>query len=397
MRGCLHVVASIAFVVGCGNGKPDGEGPPGPPGEQGPPGATGPAGPEGPIGPQGLSGPTGPAGATGPAGPAGAKGADGANGAPGPMGPQGPSGSPGSPGSTGPAGPAGPQGPTGAQGPRGLPGGGAGDTQVSFVGYTPQKFGGNLNGRTGAHQICGAAFSGSHFCTDWEIDQAAPPPATQTAWIDRGNSQQTTRFFRVGEATTDLNTCAGWTTSSPAPHPDGFNLGTGLVLTAIGEVKSSFVGSNDGGCEVTRPLACCIGGTSIQFRGFTSPHTGDLGGRSGAHAICQAAFSGSHFCSDWEADQSAIPAPVPASGTWIDRGQSQPSSRFHRVGEATTDLNTCAGWTSGDPAPHPDGFNLGTGLVFTAIGEVKSSFVGSNDGGCEIARPLACCDGTPPQ
>ena len=45
----------------------------------------------------------------------------------------------------------------------------------------------------------------------------------------------------------------------------------------------------------------------------------------------------------------------------------------------------------------PDGLNLGRGSIVTALGGIASSFVGSNDGGCEVARPVACCDGFPPQ
>jgi hypothetical protein len=178
--------------------------------------------------------------------------------------------------------------------------------------------------------------------------------------------------------------------------PDGVNLGTGLVFTSLGGFASSFVGSSDGGCENTRVLACCIGGTGVRFRGFTATSAGNLGGRSGARATCQATFAGSHFCTDWEIDQAAIHGPIPASGAWIDAGDSQPSSRRYHATYSTSDVGTCAGWTSSAATVKPDGVNLGTGLTLTPLGGTASSFVGSSDGGCEIARPIACCDGAPP-
>ncbi len=205
------------------------------------------------------------------------------------------------------------------------------------------------------------------------------------------------RLFRASYSTSSLNTCAGWTSSSPTVKPDGGNLGRGLVFTSLGGISTSFVANNDGGCENVRSLACCLGGTSVQFRGFTTPHTGDLAGRSGANAICHAAFSGSHFCTDWEVDQAAIPAPIPALGAWVDAGNHDPTNRLYRASYSTSSLNTCAGWTSSSATVKPDGGNLGRGLLITPLGGISNSFVANNDGGCENARPLACCDGIPPQ
>jgi hypothetical protein len=149
----------------------------------------------------------------------------------------------------------------------GGPGNGAGGSvtynggipPVTFAGYTPQTYGGNLGGRSGAHALCDAAFSGSHFCADWEVDQAYPPPVGASAWVDVGDSDSSTRYFRDTYSTTDLNTCAGWTSSSATVKPDGVNWGRGWTLTPLGGFKSSFVASNDTGCETPRPLACCDG------------------------------------------------------------------------------------------------------------------------------------------
>ncbi|MFT3764704.1 MAG: hypothetical protein QM820_04185 [Minicystis sp.] len=381
------------------------------------------AGPPGPAGATGPAGPTGPAGATGPQGPMGPTGPAGATGAQGPLGPQGPIGPTGA---TGPQGPAGatailtavpngdamcPYGGTqltagatvtyacnGAPGAGGSPTYNGGIPPVTFAGFTPQTYGGNLNGRSGAHAICDSAFPGSHFCADWEVDQSTPPPVAVSAWVDLGDTQTSTRYFRSPQSTSDTSTCAGWTSASPTVKPDGINTGTGKTLTPLGGFKSSFVATNDGGCGTARQLACCRGGTAVRFRGFTpATYGGNLNGRSGAHAICSAAFSGSHFCADWEVDQAAVPAPIPASGAWVDLGSTQTSSRYFRSPQSTSDTSTCAGWTSSSPTVKPDGINTGTGKTLAPLGGFKSSFVGTNDGGCEVVRPLACCDGYPPE
>jgi hypothetical protein len=288
----------------------------------------------------------------------------------------------------------------------GAPGGGGtatyngGIPPVTFAGYTPTTYTGNLNGRSGAHALCGVAFAGSHFCTDWEADQATPPPVTGSAWVDIGDSASNHRTFRQGYSTSDYDTCSGWTNAAANQMPGG-NLGTGLILTSLGGITNSFVGLNDGGCETSRPLACCKGGTAVRFRGFTPSATGgSLGGRSGAHATCNAAFTGSHFCTDWEVDQAAVPAPIPASGAWVDIGNSTPGNQYplprnYRLGYSTNDYDTCSGWTNAAANQMPGG-NLGTGLILTSLGGITNSFVGLNDGGCENPRPLACCDGYSP-
>ncbi len=142
--------------------------------------ATGPQGTAGPQGLLGTTGPQGPAGATGPQGPAGTTG---------PQGPAGTAGTTTAVASLAPGSAACPYGGTqltaGATASYACNGGpvnsgnltlNGGIPPVSFSGYTPTSYTGNLNGRSGAHALCGVAFPGSHFCADWEIDQADPPP-----------------------------------------------------------------------------------------------------------------------------------------------------------------------------------------------------------------------------
>jgi hypothetical protein len=270
------------------------------------------------------------------------------------------------------------------------------DLHPAFVGFTPTTFTANLAGRSGADAKCNAAYAGSHFCTDWEVDETNPPPIATTAWVDAGNSETSSRFFRASYSTTDIYTCAGWTSASASGTPDGYNLQTGKIYTALGGLTSSFVAGGDGGCETARSLACCMGGTTVRFRGFTASHTGKLNGRSGANQLCETAFSGSHFCTDWEADQAAIHG-IPGSGAWVDAGNSAPTTRLYHQYYQTTDIYTCAGWTTDASNATPDGYNLATGHMLSSLGGLTSSFVAGGDGGCEVSRPLACCDGMPPQ
>ena len=85
------------------------------------------------------------------------------------MGPMGLMGLMGTPGATGAAGSTGATGPAGPSSQPGINAGSTASAQVSFSGYTAAHDG-NLGGRTGAHAICAAAFAGSHFCTNWEVD-----------------------------------------------------------------------------------------------------------------------------------------------------------------------------------------------------------------------------------
>jgi hypothetical protein len=434
MRTIASCIAAVV-LLGC----PDKGGTPGP---QGPQGAAGAAGIQGPVGPQGpkgdkgdpgavtvvdggvLVGPQGPPGPTGPVGPAGPAGAPGATGATGAAGAQ---GTPGAAGANGPPGPTGTPGASvvvtpiapgsvcpygGSQfavgasiayacnGAPGQPGGiiAAPDAgwapPVQFIGLTPQTYGGNLGGRTGAHGLCASAFPGTHFCTEWEIDQANPTVAVPAAgaWLDIGNTSTTTRYYRPFWSASDVSTCGGWTSSSPTVKPDGINLGRGQIITSPGGVSSSFVDGTNGGCGVQRPLACCAGGSAVRFGGYTpQPSGANLGGRLGANAMCSGAFPGSHFCTDWEYDQAAVATPPSGGTAWLDIGQSTPDSRLVRPFWSASDVSTCAGWTSSSPTVKPDGINLGRGQIITATGGVSSSFLDNSNGGCGDNLPLACC------
>lgn len=263
-----------------------------------------------------------------------------------------------------------------------------------FSGFTAQTYSGNLGGRTGAHAICAATFAGSHFCTDWEFETTNAPssPPAGGAWIDVGNDNAETRNYRPYYSRSGLSTCSGWSNADPNQRPDGLNLGQGRALQPSGAVTTTYVGTNNGGCGVARPLTCCAGGSRVRFAGYTPlAVAGNLGGRIGANIICANAFTQSHFCTDWEYDQAAVTQAPPASGAWIDPGTSDGNSRRLRATYSTSGLSTCSGWTNADANQRPDGLNLGQGRAIDGFGEIKSTYVGTNNGGCGVARPLACC------
>ncbi len=155
-----------------------------------------------------------------------------------------------------PPGPEGPAGAQGAQGPQGPQGIGAGDPG-------PQ----GLQGPAGAQGPAGPAARPVHkdrwaFRASWVFrarrarwapraphDQAGLSPTATSAWIDLGNSNQATRYFRTSYSTGDINTCAGWTNNSASAKADGVNTNRGAIVTSLGGAASSFVTSNDGGCE----------------------------------------------------------------------------------------------------------------------------------------------------
>lgn len=389
-------------------------------GPSGGPGAQGPAGVPGPTGPTGPAGAAGSAGAQGPQGPAGAQGPQGLAGAQGPQGPAGAQGPAGLPGAAGPAGasvtitalglgdtscPFGGSrftvGATSATACNGAPGGSGGSgsgggadagvsEKVTFAGFTSTTHTGNLGGRTGANAICNAQFSESHFCTDWEYDQAAPPAPIPngTTWIDSGDSDPSSRYFR--QYGNQLSTCMNWT-NDQALSLFGGNLVRGRALNSVGEFVSTFVSASSGGCQIARALPCCRGGSLVRFRGYTTnTYTGNLGGRAGANAICNANFSRSHFCTDWEWDQAGSPGPVPNGNVWMDSGDSNAqTSRYHR--QFGNQLSTCVNWTN-DLAVSTFGGNQVRGRVVNAVGEFVSTFVSAANGGCQTPRALPCCE-----
>jgi hypothetical protein len=236
---------------------------------------------------------------------------------------------------------------------------------VRFAGFTPTARTGNMGGRVGAHAACDSAFPGSVMCTEDEYmgSTSGTPVPANGAWVDNFDPAYP---GRRGAS----YTCNGWTWSGTA-SPEGY------IVQTTGNIGTSYSGGNYG-CEVSRRVACCFPAQRRSFRGFTmTSYTGNLGGRVGAHAACAAAFPGAHFCHQDEYMASGSPLAVPASGAWLDNFTSNyPGQRGASY--------SCSGWTwSGTGSPE--------GYIVQTTGNIGTSYSGGNYG-CEVARPLACCD-----
>jgi hypothetical protein len=119
------------------------------------------------------------------------------------------------------------------------------------------------------------------------------------------------------------------------------------------------------------------------FVGFTSTTTnGNVGGRTAAHAICNAQFPGAHLCHASEYVLSNSSAAVPAVGAWLDPSTSPDGTStvsgapsFGRYVSA----NACTHWTQG---------SAGSGTYIDVGGQIYTG------GTCTAVRALACCNGT---
>ncbi|MDP2274069.1 MAG: hypothetical protein Q8N23_35945 [Archangium sp.] len=351
----------------------------GPAGEKGEPGARGETGAVGPVGPQGDKGDQGergPQGAvlvldggvvTGPQGPQGVAGSsvtvtqlppgnnrcpaggvvlslgdagvtdagtficNGAAGDAGAVGPGGPVGPVGPAGAIGPIGPAGPVGPAGGVGPIGPTGPAGGVGPIGPVGPA---------GGVGPIGPVGPAGG---------VGPIGPAGASVTVTVlssgDVNCPWGGSRFV------------AGSTTGYACNGAPGASSGGGG-------------GSADGG---TSGSIVVVGITPLTY-------SGNLGGRPGAHALCSAAYAGSHLCSSLEYVNAPNSVTIPAGGAWVDGTLPGPNERFDR-----TQNYTCSMWTSNLT-------NSGTeGTLVLPQGSVSTSYVSSVNSGCQTPRPLVCC------
>ena len=373
MRTISAVLGTALFLAaGCHDGAMGEAGTPGNPGAMGDKGEPGTKGDKGEPGAKGDKGEPGAAGPVGTPGPAGAKGDKGDPGPAGMPGSTGATGAAGPPGASGAAGMQGPQGPTGSSGPAGAPGisGAMSEDGGSFVGFTPMGYTGQLGGRAGAHGLCAAAFAGSHLChmSEYLLANSAVALPTAGAWIDpSGDPENAWRSIgspSIGRAA-DGYACGSWTLDT-----SGYG-GTALL-------SSGFESSVD--CSTARPLACCNTPSKTRFAGFTPSATrGNVGGRARMHALCAAAFSGSHLCHVAEYIRSNSATALPTAGAWVDPSglgkQGWISIALPAAGRAGNGY-ACGGWT------RDAGGYGGTALL-------SSSIESSVD--CNVARQLACC------
>ncbi|MBL8920487.1 MAG: collagen-like protein [Myxococcaceae bacterium] len=404
-------------------------GPVGPQGPKGDPGATGPAGPEGPTGAQGPAGVAGPAGAQGPAGAAGAAGAQG------PAGPQGPAGAQGAQG---------PQGPQGIQGPQGAvlvvdggvvvgpPGASVVVTPIT-AGGAPCQYGGirvtqvsdggisNVcNGAPGATGATGPAGPVGPQGQQGASVTASPLPVMSAACVTGG----VLVAFPDGGSVAVCNGATGPQGPSGAQGlqgpagpqgPAGMTGATGPagaqgpagpqgpagMTGATGPQGPAGAQGAPGPQGPPGPPGILLlpdGGLAPglfnselgSFVGFTSAtFPGNLGGRVGAHALCQAQFGpNAWFCHATEFLNSSAQG-APAGGAWIDWSAAENGSPVVSgglsAGRSPTSGGSCTSWTSTSTGP-------GT-LTVGVFGEIVNNAAGVD---CSQARPVACCAGVRP-
>jgi hypothetical protein len=271
----------------------------------------------------------------------------------------------------------------GPSGPAGAPGasGAYGEDTGGFAGFTAATYNGSLSsggavGRQAAHALCAAEFSGSHLCHAAEYLLASSPVTVPSkgAWLDVSvnvdGSLSAAASPLFGRAPSPGYSCIDWTNGSSTAY--------GTTVTAAGGINS---GGN--ACDTLRPLACCSTPSKVRFAGFTTAKTtGKVGGRPAMHALCAAAFSGSHLCHAAEFIRANAASAAPADGAWLDISSdlkgSLTASGMPSAGRAPSPGYSCIDWTSDSS---------------TAYGSIATVAGGINSGGvsCDKARALACC------
>jgi hypothetical protein len=118
-----------------------------------------------------------------------------------------------------------------------------------------------------------------------------------------------------------------------------------------------------------------LGEETSSFAGFTTATTTGAvtNGRIGMHAMCAAAFPGSHLCHDLEYTLSTSATTPPADGAWID---SSHAGGVAAVRNATGSGTSCDSWTQTASGYY--------GVYVTANGGTSST-------DCSRVKSLACC------
>jgi len=125
-------------------------------------------------------------------------------------------------------------------------------------------------------------------------------------------------------------------------------------------------------------------GTFVGFTSVTS--TGNLGGRVGAHAMCQAQFgANAWFCHATEYVNSASQG-APVGGAWVDWSAAENGAAVTAcglsAGRSGTSNFSCSSWTSNSLSPSQ--------LIVGVNGELLSGSPGVD---CSQQRPVTCCAG----
>jgi hypothetical protein len=128
-----------------------------------------------------------------------------------------------------------------------------------------------------------------------------------------------------------------------------------------------------------------FGEDAAAFAGFTTlPINGALGGREQMHAVCNAAFAGSHLCHVAEYNLANSSTPIPAGGAWMDSsatadgaGESSSDEIASRDSARVTGWGQFNCWSWSDPS--------------SAWGTALESDGGAYIAACTTTHVLACC------
>ena len=127
------------------------------------------------------------------------------------------------------------------------------------------------------------------------------------------------------------------------------------------------------------------GGSGVYYNSTPGTYNGNLAGPGGTtgyvagSAICDAAFSGSHFCTQVEVMNSIGALNISAMPEWS--GEAWTSTGSAKYTPAAVPVNDCNGWTHGAAGTYMGNwwhFNTTTG------GDGRT-------GNCANTFPLACC------
>lgn len=163
----------------------------------------------------------------------------------------------------------------------------------------------------------------------------------------------------------------------------------GTKICSSGQVLQNITGNSSGiygDCIVVSSSSGVQYNTSIgmYFNKTTTTYTGNLTngslvGYMAGHAICNATYLGTHFCSQEEVMETIWHTNVSTMTTWS--GSAWVTSGAPKYAPATTPVNDCNGWTSAIAASY-----LGNYWTFSTAGGGVGATIN-----CGTSIALACC------
>lgn len=164
---------------------------------------------------------------------------------------------------------------------------------------------------------------------------------------------------------------------------------TGTKTCTVGQALQNVTGNSSGiygDCVTASSSSSVQYNTSVgmYFNKTTTTYTGSLTsgtlvGYMAGHAICNATYSGTHFCSQEEVMETIWHTNVSTMATWS--GTAWVNSGAPKYAPATTPVNDCNGWTSAVAASY-----LGNYWAFSTTGGGVGATIN-----CGTSVALACC------